>query len=95
MERKVTIEYRPDDLKGMQRELSAATGEGKSIVFALDHLAALDVGAVRGLITLLRVARATGVELTLRTGKPQFRRMLAVTALDRIFRIESPEEVAA
>jgi anti-anti-sigma regulatory factor len=95
MEGRMTIDYRPEDLKGMQRELAAVASSEKSVVFRLDHLANLDVAAVRGLITLLRLARTTGTELTLRTGKPQFRRMLAVTALDRIFRVESPQEVAA
>ncbi len=92
----MTIAYRPDDLKTMQRELAAAIAKEKTtIVFSLDHLPTLDMTGLRGLITLLRSARAAGAEIALRTANPQIRRMLAVTALDQIFRVHTNEEVAA
>lgn len=93
----MTAEYRPDKLKEMHR-LLAATAKGKpphTLTFTLDQLGSLDVPALRGLIALLREARGCGVELVLRTNTPGIRRVLAVTALDRLFRIETAEEAAA
>lgn len=90
------LPYRPDDLKGMQREIAAyrARKKGGAIALSLDHLEGLDVVALRGLITLLRGARASGTELTLCTENPQIRRVLAITALDRLFRVSRKEAAA-
>jgi anti-anti-sigma factor len=88
----VALDYRPEDPKGMQREVRATIESGRrSIVLTLDHLEALDIAGVRGLIVLLRSARAVGGELALRTSNPQIRRTLAVTALDRLFHVNRQE----
>lgn len=97
MDGRVNVDYRPENLKELHRMLAAAA-KGKSpqtLVLALDHLNSLDVAGLRGLIALLREARSSGVDLVLRTSKPGIRRVLAVTALDRLFRIESGEDAAA
>jgi len=93
----MTIEYRPEDLKGAQRAVAAQIakrGDSPSIVLSLEHLDDLDVPALRGLITLLREARSAGAELSLRTSSERIRRVLAVTALDRLFRIVDSKQAA-
>ncbi len=91
----VALDYRPEDPKGMQREVRATIESGRaSIVLTLDHLEALDIAGVRGLIVLLRSARAAGGELALRTSNPQILRTLAVTALDRLFHVNRAEAIA-
>lgn len=97
MEADLRVIYRPSELKSLQRTIAsqAALGLPRTVVLELNALETLDVAAVRGLITLLRDARAAGVDLVLHTSKPAIRRVLAVTALDRVFRIDATEEAAA
>lgn len=84
----IVIEYRPDAYPMVEAALSAALAEdegGAPIVLDLDSLDSLDTDGVRGLITLLRRARAEGRDLALSATKPAIRRTLQVTALDRLF----------
>lgn len=82
----IVIEYRPDAFPVVEAGLSAALAEGESsIVLDLDSLNALDTEGVRGLIRLLRRARASGRDLALSATKPAILRTLQVTALDRLF----------
>lgn len=79
----------------MEREIAEAIKGGRTTpVLELDHLETLDVNAVRTLIVLLRKARESGGDLSLHTTKPQVRRILAVTALDRLFTIQADSEAA-
>lgn len=79
----------------MERDISEAIKAGRTApVLELDHLETLDVTAVRTLIVLLRKARESGGDLSLHTTKPQVRRILAVTALDRLFTILADSEAA-
>jgi anti-anti-sigma factor len=91
----MTLTFRPAEQAAMEREISEAIRGGRGpVVLELDHLETLDVAAVRTLIVLLRRARESGGDLSLRTTKPQVRRILAVTALDRLFTIRADSEAA-
>ncbi len=82
----IVIEYRPDAFPVVEAALLAALAEGESsIVLDLDSLDTLDTDGVRGLITLLRRARASGRDLAISATKPAILRTLQVTALDRLF----------
>ncbi len=82
----IVIEYRPDAYPMVEAALLAALAEGESaIVLDLDSLDSLETDGIRGLITLLRRARAGGRDLALSATKPAILRTLQVTALDRLF----------
>jgi anti-anti-sigma factor len=82
----VVIEYRPSAYPALEAAvLTALEGGSVRVVLDLDSLEALDTDGVRGLITLLRRARAIGGELALSASKPDIRRTLKVMALDRLF----------
>lgn len=91
----VALAYQPHNLPSVQKAvLAAIRGGAIEVVLDLDHLDALDVSALRGLIALLRRARDAGGELALRATKPLLRRTLGVTALDRVFRMRSGSTAA-
>ena len=88
----ILIEYRPSAYPVVEAAMLAALAEGGSrVVLDLDSLDALDTEGVRGLITLLRRARAVGGELALSSTKTDIKRTLQVTALDRIFKMVEAE----
>ena len=88
----VVIEYRPDALASLERDVLTAHEDGaRRVVLNLDTLDTLDTTGVRGLIQLLRSSRAVGGELALRSSKPGIRRTLEVTALDRLFSMVETE----
>jgi anti-anti-sigma factor len=91
----MTLSFRPAEQAAMEKEISELIRAGGRVpVLELDHLETLDVAAVRTLIVLLRKARESGGDLSLHTTKPQVRRILAVTALDRLFTIRADSEAA-
>ncbi len=91
----VTLEFRPED-PGLPKAVLGHVAAGASeVVLELDHLDTLDVPALRVLIALLRRTREAGGTLALQTAKPQIRRTLAVTALDRLFNVRSSAVAAA
>lgn len=91
----MTLTFVPAEQAAMERDISEAIKAGRTApVLELDHLETLDVTAVRTLIVLLRKARESGGDLSLHTTKPQVRRILAVTALDRLFTILADSEAA-
>ena len=82
----LVIEYRPQAYAGLEAAVLAAIREGTNrVVLDLDGVAVLDTQALRGLIALLRRARAAGGELALRASRADVLRTLSVTALDRVF----------
>lgn len=88
----VVIQYRPHAYAAVEEAVLSALREGSPrVILDLEALDALDTQGVRGLITLLRRARAAGGELALTSLKPDVRRTLAVTALDRIFPLVEAE----
>lgn len=88
----VVIQYRPSTYPAVEEAVLAALRDGSPrVILDLEALDALDTQGVRGLITLLRRARAVGGELALASLKPDVRRTLQVTALDRIFPVVEAE----
>lgn len=88
----VVIQYRPHAYPAVEAAVLSALREGSPrVILDLEALDALDTQGVRGLITLLRRARAAGGDLALTSLKPDVRRTLAVTALDRIFPLVETE----
>jgi len=84
----VVIEYRLSAHPAIEAAVLAAFDGGAGrVILDLDALESLDHESVRGLITLLRRARAAGGELGLRASRPEVTRTLSVTGLDRIFTI--------
>jgi anti-anti-sigma factor len=82
----VIVDYRPAAFAAVEAAVVSAFREGaERVVLDLEGLDALDTHGVRGLITLLRRARALGGELALTALNRSVRRTLEVTALDRIF----------
>jgi len=82
------IDYQPQEYLSLESAVLTALGEGVDrVVIDLDSLDSLDTDGVRGLITLLRRARTAGGQLALRSSKPEVRRTLSVTALDRVFKM--------
>lgn len=82
----VVIEYRPSAYLALEATvLEALEGGTVRVVLDLDSLGALDTEGVRGLITLLRRARAIGGELALSSKRAEILRTLKVMALDRLF----------
>jgi anti-sigma B factor antagonist len=88
----VVIEYRPSAYGDLEADVLSALESGAGrVVLDLDSLASLDTEGVRGLITLLRRARAIGGELAISSSKADIRRTLKVMALDRLFPMVEPE----
>jgi len=80
----------------LQVQLYEAIEQGaRRVVLALDALKTLDATMIRQLIRLLRRVRELGADLTLLVSRPDIRRTLRVTALDKVFRIVSKVEAAA
>jgi anti-anti-sigma factor len=90
----LVIRYRPGAYAQLEAAVLASLEAGTPVELDLDSLDTLDVASVRELIALLRRCRAIGGEFSLRAGKPEIRKMLAVTALDRLFSVHG-DEVAA
>lgn len=84
----IVIEYSPHAYPALEAAVLAALEAGaRQVVLNLDHLDSLDTDGVRGLIALLRSSRSVGGELALISTKPDIRRTLSATALDRVFRM--------
>lgn len=88
----VVIEYRPSAYPLVEAAVLTALENGvPRVILDLETLDALDTQGVRGLISLLRRARALGGEIALSSLKPDVQRTLQVTALDRIFPVVEAE----
>jgi len=90
----VVIEYRLSAHPAIEAAaLAAFEGGASRVVLDLDVVDSLDHESVRGLIALLRRARAAGGELALRASRPDVTRTLSVTGLDRIFTIVEAQPI--
>jgi anti-anti-sigma factor len=69
----------------------AALIDGGNVVVCLDQVKSLEIEDIRRLIKLLRQSRNLGTEFALRTSRPDVRRALEVTALDRVFTVVEPD----
>jgi anti-anti-sigma factor len=90
----LVIRYRPGAYAQLESAILSALEAGTTVELDLDSLETLDVSSVRELIALLRRCRAIGGEFSLRAAKPEIRKMLAVTALDRLFPVIGAEVAA-
>jgi anti-anti-sigma factor len=87
----LVIQYRPGAYAQLEAAVLAALEAGTRVELDLDSLGTLDVASVRELIALLRRCRAIGGEFALRANEPEIRKMLVVTALDRLFPVLGEE----
>jgi anti-anti-sigma factor len=84
-----TFDFRSAKPGTLEASVLAVLDDGGSALVDLDGMEALDAPDVRILISLLRRARERGGDVTLRATKPGVIRSLRVTALDRLFTIET------
>jgi hypothetical protein len=87
--RPVEIAFAPENYTSIEGSLVDAISHGMPVVIDLDSHALLDIDDVRSLIKLRRRCQDLGGELSLRTTIVQHRKMLGVTALDKLFAIET------
>jgi anti-anti-sigma factor len=73
----------------LEEGVLAVLNDGGTAIVDLDGMEALDAPDVRILISLLRRAREQGGDVALRATKPGVIRSLRVTALDRLFTVET------
>jgi anti-anti-sigma regulatory factor len=88
------IHYRPSAYTQLEAAVLAALEAGTPVELDLDSLGTLEVASVRELISLLRRCRAIGGGFSLRSDKTEIRKVLAVTALDRLFPVLGKEAAA-
>jgi anti-anti-sigma factor len=65
-----------------------------NLTIDLDRVGALDSGGLAALIATLRRARDRGGDVRVRASRPHIRRVMELTGLSRVFRLQS-EDVAA
>jgi anti-anti-sigma factor len=87
----LVIQFRPGAYAQLEAAVLAALEAGMRVELDLDALGTLDVAGVRELIALLRRCRAIGGEFALRANQPEVRKMLGVTALDRLIPVLGEE----
>lgn len=77
----------PSAIQRLQSRMVSALRNGYRVILDLDTLPVLDNPALRGLILMLRRLREAGGSLALFVTRPEHRRVLSLTALDRIFEV--------
>jgi len=82
-----TIVYESGACEHLESATLEALGDGRNVIVNLDHVPALGNEDMRRLIKLLRQTRDFGSEFALRATRPDVRKTLAVTALDRVFTV--------
>ncbi len=87
--RPVAIAFEPDKYATIEGTLVDAITHGAPVVIDLDSHQLLDIDDVRSLIKLRRRCQDLGGEMSLRTTIVQHRKMLGVTALDKLFAIDT------
>ncbi len=81
------IDAAPSAVEALRSRVLAAFRRGYRVILDLDELPELDNPALRGLILVVRGARAAGGSLALFVTRPEHRQMLQLTALDRIVEV--------
>ena len=87
----IVIAYRSDNYRTVEKDTLEALKDGFTVTVDLDVLPSLEIEDMRRLISLLRRSRQTGGEFALRASRRDLRRVLAVTALDRVFTVLSAD----
>ena len=82
-----TIVYEPGAGDQLETATLEALNDGRNVILNLDFVPALQMEDMRRLIKLLRQTRDLGSEFALRATRPDVRKALAVTALDRVFTV--------
>ncbi len=85
----VAIAFEPEKYASIEGTLVDAVSHGVPVVIDLDSHELLDIDDVRNLIKLRRRCQDLGGEMSLRTTIVQHRKMLGVTALDKLFAIDT------
>jgi anti-anti-sigma factor len=85
--RSITFEYEANNFQYLERVTLDALKDGLYVTVNLDYVPSLDIHDLRLLIGLLRRTRENGGEFALRASRPDVRRKLALTALDRVFTV--------
>jgi anti-sigma B factor antagonist len=98
--RSATIEINGDlDAQGGKRArkaIAAAIEAGRvDVTVNLDHVGFLDSSGLASLISSLRLAREKGGDVQVRTSNARIRRVLEVTALARVFKLQPLDVIAA
>jgi anti-anti-sigma regulatory factor len=84
-----------DALKALRSDVTRALEQGApAVVVDIDGIGTLESATIAGLIVLLRAARERGAVLSLRVGRKNLLETLHITALDRVFSIVTPPDVA-
>ena len=80
----------PEALHALRADVARAVGDGvRSVAVDIDDVGILDVPVISMLIEVLREARERGATVTLRAERKSILETLHITALDKVFRIES------
>lgn len=80
-----TLIYEPRAYDTFETGVLEALSDGRAVVVNLDYVPALETEDMRRLIWLLRQSREIGSDLALRVTRPDLRKTLAFTGLDRVF----------
>ncbi|HEY7982090.1 MAG TPA: STAS domain-containing protein [Candidatus Eremiobacteraceae bacterium] len=81
-----------DDAGGKvaRRQLAREVESGKvNLTIDLDRVGALDSGGLAALIATLRRARDRGGDVRVQTSQPHIRRVMELTGLSRVFRLQA------
>jgi len=91
--RSITFEYEAKNYQYLERVTLDALKDGLNVTVNLDYAPALDLEDLRLLVGLLRRSKEAdnGGVFALRASRPDVRRALAVTALDRVFTVVGAE----
>jgi len=74
--------------KSARRQLARVVKSGKlNLTIDLDRVGVLESAGLAALIATLRLARDRGGNIHVRTSNPDFRRVMELTGLSRVFRV--------
>jgi len=74
--------------KAARRQLARVVQSGRlNLTVDLDRVGVLESAGLAALIATLRLARDRGGSIRVQTSKPDFRRVMELTGLSRIFRV--------
>lgn len=83
----ITIDYYSDEYRTIEKTTLESIKDGLNVTISLDYVPSFEKEDLRQLITLLRRCRDIGGEFAVRASRHDVRRVLAVTALDRVFTV--------
>jgi anti-sigma B factor antagonist len=82
--------------KSARKSLASVIGAGRvDVTVNLDRVGFLDSSGLASLISSLRMAREKGGDVRVETSNMRIRRVLEVTALSRVFKLQPAIDIAA